>query len=203
MGEPDVQTFLTHLAVNRRVAASTQNQALGAILFVYRYVLERPLGTLDKDRVTMLPRSLEDRLKTQVNYVRLRHQRDVERGGGYAPVPTSLEHKRHGAARELRWQFVFGSSVVRPDPDTGHVLRWYAHPSAVDRTVKEAADVARIDERVTCHTLRHSFATHLLENGYDLWTVQQLLGHKSVETTQIYTHVMQKPGLGVRSPLDA
>ena len=100
------------------------------------------------------------------------------------------------------WQFVFGSPMIRLDRETRRHVRWYSHPGAVDRTVKQAADMARIGKRVTCHTLRHSFATHLLENGYDIRTVQELLGHKNVETTMISTHVMAKPGLGVRSPLD-
>ena len=203
MGEREVEAFLTHLAVNRRVAESTQNQALGAILFLYRHVVRKDLGSLDavrarrpkrlptvlskdevrrliaampekgahrlivellygtgmriseccqlrvcdldfdrgqilirggkgnKDRAALLPRSLEERLKAQVEFVRLRHERDVEKGAGYVPVPTSLEHKRQGAAREYRWQFVFGSTVARPDRETGRVIRWYAHPGTV------------------------------------------------------------------------
>lgn len=273
--EPEVTAFLTHLAVNRRIAESTQNQALAALLFLYRHVLQLPLGNLDavrarrpkrlptvlsqaevqrliaalpqdstsrlmvellygtglriaeccqlricdldfdrgqimvragkgkKDRATLLPRSLEARLREQIERVNLRHQRDRRRGGGFAPVPTSLAHKRHSAAGELRWQFVFGSAVTRPDAETGRRLRWYLHPGTVDRAVKEAAEIAQLPKRTSCHTLRHSFATHLLESGYDIRTVQQLLGHKHVETTMIYTHVMQRPGLGVRSPLDA
>jgi integron integrase len=159
-------------------------------------------GKGKNDRVTMLPHSLEERLKSQVEFVRLRHEHDVENGAGYAPVPTSLEHNRHGAARELRWQSVFGSSAIRLDRETGRRIRWYAHPGAVDRTVQQAADVARIGKRATCHTLRHSFAMRLQENGYDIRTVQRLLGHKSVKMTMIFTHVMARPGLGVRSPLD-
>ncbi len=273
--EPEVTAFLTHLAVNRRIAESTQNQALAALLFLYRHVLKLPLGDLDavrakrplrlptvlsqrevqhliealpehsvsrlmvelmygtglrvseccqlrvcdldfdrgqimvragkgkKDRATLLPQSLVSRLRQQVEAVRKRHARDTKRGDGFAPVPTSLAHKRHSASGELRWQFVFGSAVLRTDAETGRRLRWHAHPSTVDRAIKEAAEIARLPKRSSCHTLRHSFATHLLENGYDIRTVQQLLGHKHVETTMIYTHVMQRPGLGVRSPLDA
>ncbi|HLK16661.1 MAG TPA: tyrosine-type recombinase/integrase [Fimbriimonadaceae bacterium] len=145
----------------------------------------------------------EERLKVQVEFVRLRHERDVEHGAGYAPVPTSLEHEQPGAAREFRWQFLFGSALIRADRETGRRMRWHAHPGAVDRSVKQAADVARIGKHLTCHTLRHSFATYLLENGYDFRTDQELLAHKNVETAMIYTHVMTKPGLGVLSPLDA
>jgi hypothetical protein len=135
-------------------------------------------------------------MKAQLEFVRLRHERDVEQGAGYAPIPTSLEHTRPGAVRELRWQFLYGSSVLRPDHATGRQVRWYAHPGAVDRSVKQAADTARIGKRVTCHTLRHSLATHLLENGYDIRTVQELLGRKNFETTMIYTHVMTKLAWG-------
>lgn len=274
MGTRDIEAFLTHLAVNRRVAESTQNQAFSAILFLYRHVLKKELGPIDalrakrpkrvptvlshdevrrlfaalpvgctwrlmielmygtglrvseccklrvidldfargqllirdtkgkQDRLTMLPGTLAERLKQQVEFVRLRHERDARRGHGFAPVPTSLEHKRHTASGEIRWQFVFASSVVRPDEETGRMLRWYTSPAAVEKAIKKAADVAGLDKRVTCHTLRHSFATHLLEAGHDVRTVQQLLGHKNVETTMIYTHVMQHGVAGVRSPLD-
>ncbi|MFN0021325.1 MAG: integron integrase [Pirellulaceae bacterium] len=274
LGAAEVEGFLTHLAINRKVAESTQNQALAALLFLYHQVLKQPLGRLDalrakrprhiptvlsrdeaarllaalpdatpvrlmaellygcglrvseccqlrvcdldfersqvivrrgkgkKDRLTVMPQCLRARLEARVKTVQRLHERDVRRGSGYAPVATSLEHKRHTASRELRWQFVFGSSVQRADVETGRMLRWHAHPGTVDRAIKSAADAAGISKRVSCHTLRHSFATHLLEAGYDIRTVQELLGHKNVETTMIYTHVAQLGALGVRSPLD-
>lgn len=225
LGEAEVASFLTHLAVNRGIAESTQNQALSALLFLYRYVLRRSLQGIEacrakrpdrlptvlskdevrrlikaipagsiartmvelmygtglrvsecctlricdldfdrgqvlvraakgkKDRVTVMPQTLVDRLKSQIAFVAARHERDIRRGQGYAPVPTSLEHKRHSASKELRWQFGFGSTVVRPDPTTGRSLRWYSHPSTVDRAVRRAAEIAGLSKRVTSYTL--------------------------------------------------
>jgi integrase len=117
-------------------------------------------------------------------------------------VPTSVEHKRHSACRELGWQFLFPSARSVWDDETQHYLRWHAHPGTVDRAIRQAASEAEMAKRVSCHTLRHSFATHLLEAGYDIRTVQELLGHKHVETTMIYTHVANLGALAVRSPLD-
>ena len=160
-------------------------------------------GKGNKDRVTMLPVTLRNPLSAQIERVARRHAIDVEKGRGWVEVPASVEHKRPSAPKELGWQFLFPSSRCVKDPDTGRWQRWYVHPSTLSRAVKQAASQARIAKRVTCQTFRHSFATHLLEAGYDIRTVQDLLGHKDVRTTMIYTHVMQQPGVGVISPLDA
>ena len=155
----------------------------------------------DKDRVVMLPACLHDRLHAQVDAVTERWRQDVTRGGGHAPVPDALRHKRPTAARELPWQFVFPSGLLRRDAD-GRGARWHLHPASLDRAVLSAARRAGVNKRVTCHTFRHSFATHLLEAGYDIRQVQTLLGHANLKTTMIYTHVMNRPGICVTSPLD-
>jgi integron integrase len=274
LGEPDIEAFLTHLAVNRKLAASSQNQAFGALLFLYRFVLKRELGPIaalrakrpqrlptvlsvpqvrrllaavpsgtivrlmaellygcglrvnecctlrvmdvdlgrkqivvragkgEKDRATVLPASAVPALAEQRERVRLVYERDLRRGRGYVAVPTSVEHKRQSASREFGWQFLFPSARSVWDKETGHHLRWHTNAGTVDRAVRQAARDAELAKRVSCHTLRHSFATHLLEAGYDIRTVQELLGHKRVETTMIYTHVANLGTLAVRSPLD-
>jgi len=278
LGTSDCEAFLNDLVVRRRLSASSQNQALNALVFLYKHVLEntipqdhlgkfailrshRPkriptvlstdevrhlieavdparmsrlmielmygtgmrvseICTLrvrdidfgraqiiiraakgDKDRIVMLPVTLHDRLVAQPGTAEQQWRRDVARGGGYAPVPDALLHKRPRAGHELAWQFVFPSSVLRRD-EAGRGNRWHTDPSALDRIVYAAAQRAGIHKRVTCHTFRHSFATHVLEAGYDIRQVQSLLGHTSLKTTQIYTHVMNKPSIAVASPLD-
>jgi len=275
MSAEHVESFLTHLAVGRHVAASTQNQALNALVFLFRDVLgvqigefdavraKRPIrlptvlsqdevrrvlaamepgsmhalmarllygsglrlmecctlrvmdadldrgqivvraGKGDKDPLTMLPVSLLDPVSIQIERVARRHAIDVQKGRGWVQVPDSVEHKRPSAPTELGWQFLLPSRRCVKDPDTGRWQRWYVHPSTLSRAVKQAAADAGLKKRVTCHTFRHSFATHLLEAGSDIRTVQELIGHKDVQTTMIYTHVMQQPGVGARSPLDA
>ncbi len=273
MGAPEIEAFLTHLAVERRVAASTQNQALSAILFLYREVLgidldlplhairaKRPRrlptvlthdealrviaalsGThqlmakllygsglrlmecvrlrvkdLDfdqhviivrdgkgaKDRVTILPDSLITPLREHLQRVRLIHQQDLKDGYGSVYLPYALERKYPNASKEWIWQYVFPSDRLSTDPRTGVVRRHHIDPSTLQKAVRKAARLAGIDKHVTCHTFRHSFATRLLETGYDIRTVQELLGHKDVKTTMIYTHVLNRGGVAVRSPLD-
>lgn len=149
----------------------------------------------------MLPQSLQERLTQQLEFVERRRRLDIARGGGHAPIPDSLEHKRPRAGKELPFQFVFPSMVMRRD-EAGYGRRWHADSSALDRVIDQAARRAGIAKRVTCHTFRHSFATHVLEAGYDIRQVQTLLGHASLKTTMIYTHVMNKPSIAVTSPLD-
>lgn len=272
MGAPEIREFLAHLATQRNVAASTQNQALSAILFLYREVLRLEIepilltnarrpdrlptvltreevmrvidqlegihrmmaqllygsglrlmecarlrikdvdfeyrtitvrdGKGEKDRITPLPESVIPQLNRQIERVRLLHQEDLSAGFGEVYLPYALETKYSGASRELIWQYLFPSSKRSLDPRTGKTRRHHMDTTGLQRAVKEAARRAGIKKRVTCHTFRHSFATHLLQSGYDIRTVQELLGHKDVRTTMIYTHVLQRGGLAVKSPLD-
>jgi integron integrase len=273
MGEPEVRAFLTDLAVQRKVAAATQNQALNALVFLYRHVIGREFELLegverarravrvpvvlskaevqrlvaalppkhrlffqflygtglrlleglrlrvkdvdfergqvvvrggkgDKDRVTMLPDSLRGAMREHLERVRLLHEKDLAEGLGAVALPGALAVKYRGAEREWLWQWFWPGAQIATDPADGQRKRYHLHETSVQRVMQAAVKLAGLTKPATCHTLRHSFATHLLENGYDIRTVQSLLGHKSVATTQIYTHVMQKPGLGVRSPLD-
>ena len=272
MGALEIQAFLLHLATHRNVAASTQNQALSAILFLYREVLHKEIdpillsgakrperlptvltheealrvinqltgtqklmaqilygsglrlmecvrlrvkdidfeyktitvrdGKGEKDRVTPLPDAILSDLKRQTDKVRILHEEDLAVKCGEVYLPYALENKYPNAARELIWQYLFPAPKRSLDPRSGRERRHHLDPSGLQRGVKEAVKKAGIRKRATCHTFRHSFATHLLQRGYDIRTVQELLGHKDVRTTMIYTHVLQRGGMAVKSPLD-
>jgi integron integrase len=273
MGPDDVNAFLTHLAVEEKVSATTQNQALAAILFLYRVVLKDPLPWIQDlvrarrpervpvvltpdevravlaalngtskivaqllygsglrlmeclqlrakdidfarhevlvrdpkgrhDRVTTLPHSLDEPLRAHIQRGRALHDEDLKLGFGAVTLPTALARKFPNADREWRWQWVCPASRRYVDESASTERRHHTHESVVQRAVHQAARTAGLTKRVTCHTFRHSFATHLLERGQDIRTVQELLGHRDVSTTMIYTHVLRLGAKGVRSPLD-
>ena len=273
MGEGEITEFLSDLAVRKRVAASTQNQAFSALLFLYQHVLERKLHFIDnvervkrppkipvvftpaearavlakvkgdyhlmaellygsglrlmeclrlrvkdidfgyghivvrdgkglRERVTILPEQSRRPLQVHLERVHQNHERDLAQGGGRVYLPFALERKYRNANRSWAWQYVFPADKASIDPRSGEKRRHHVAEKNLQNAVKVAIQRAGVNKAASCHTFRHSFATHLLERGQDIRTVQELLGHKDVSTTMIYTHVLNRPGLGVFSPLD-
>ena len=273
MGKIEIDSFLSDLATHGKVSAATQRQAMNAIVFLYRHVLDQPIedriepvrarrhtrlpvvmtqeevqrvlneikgthllmarllyggglrlmecvrlrvqdldfdrGLLyiraakgDKDRTTLLPSSVREDLQRHVQRVQRLHEEDLTQGHGEVYLPAALARKYRGASKEFRWQYVFPAKALSTDPRTGLVRRHHVLESGLQKAVKVAVDRAGITKRVSCHTFRHCFATHLLENGVNIRVVQELMGHADVKTTEIYTHVMRKDLTAVTSPLD-